>query len=292
MKLSQTWTNHIESAPKHSSALRPMWSTLLSQNRRAFRKLHLIRRCKFPQLKWWHDRWHNSCVSHRSHSIIFYGSSLISYHIWQKWILSPRPVHLVFGDCHAWGCTLAKESSIDIPWKCTRSTSQSPSRHPKIIGEFVLKKTPCRKALRDFGGFFDRGRNEQNKKRWQRFEAGTRTPSYCMHSTSRGCHEIHDDFSSRRLNTRPTWGDLFTYITIGDIHKLPSLNGVLYGHMAISGQLKYPLSLELSVGSSSLACCWNCTNPTMEQPADQRTSSCDTSRNPDIQSQQNGLSLC
>ena len=79
-----------------------------------------------------------------------------------------------------------------------------------------LKKTPCRKALRDFGGFFDRGRNEQNKKRWQRFEAGTRTPSYCMHSTSRGCHEIHDDFSSRRLNTRPTWGDLFTYITIGD----------------------------------------------------------------------------
>lgn len=64
-----------------------------------------------------------------------------------------------------------------------------------------LKKTPCRKALRDFGCFFDRGRNEQNKKRWQRFEAGTRTPSYCMHSTSRGCHEIHDDFSSRRLNT-------------------------------------------------------------------------------------------
>ena len=63
------------------------------------------------------------------------------------------------------------------------------------------KKTPCRKALRDFGCFFDRGRNEQNKKRWQRFEAGTRTPSYCMHSTSRGCHEIHDDFSSRRLNT-------------------------------------------------------------------------------------------
>lgn len=173
-----------------------MWSTLLSQNRRAFQKLHSYISYDATNLPSFSgdtidDTTYTTVVFVIAVTASFFTGQVwsCSYHIWQKWILSHRPVHLVFGDCHAWGCTLAKGSSIDIPWKCTQphqSVAQSSPKNHRWVR--LKKKTPCRKKpWRDFGGFFDRGKKrKKTKKGWQRCEARTRTPSYCMHSTSKG----------------------------------------------------------------------------------------------------------
>ena len=211
---------------------------------------------------------------------MFYGSSLISYHIWQKWILSPQACASGVWWLSRLGMYSCKGK---FHWHSLKMHTAAPVSRP--VGTQKSSVSSFKKKKRHVGSrpawfrWLLRPRKKRTKHKKQKKVAemwGKDANALILHALDlKGFHQIHDNFSSRRWNTHLRRICL-RILQLGTSTNCPSLNGVLYGHMAISGQLKNPLSLELSVGSSSLACCWNCTNPTMEQL--QRTSSGDTSR--------------
>lgn len=203
-----------------------MWSTLLSQNRRAFQKLHSYISYDATNLPSFSgdtidDTTYTTVVFVIAVTASFFTGQVwsCSYHIWQKWILSHRPVHLVFGDCHAWGCTLAKGSSIDIPWKCTQphqSVAQSSPKNHRWVRLKKKRHVGKNPGVISVASSTEEKNEKKQKKGGRDVRQGRERPHIACTRPQRVRSKIHDDFSSRRLNTRPTWGEsVFITIQLG-----------------------------------------------------------------------------